>query len=359
MASIQDLIASKEYPKALQRLKAELQRSPKDPRLRLRYADVLLMAGKQREAVKELLDLADAHAADGFTAKAIALLKRVEKLEPRRADIKSRLKGLVQQKVSQAPSAPAPSGGGFEFGMEEFDPAEEIAIGSSPVSVDAPAPAPEPVPMPGFEPDPPAEPGPFGVEPAPEPQLDAAEPEPLEITPDPEPSPEPALLDSDLEGLDFVDVDPEPAAAPAPEGGDSFLNTPLFEGLSEDELMAVIQGLNFESFASGDIVVAEGAPGASMYIITTGRVKAFVKDREGHYRLVKELLEGDFFGEVSVLTGRPRTATVTAASDCELLELDRPTLDAITEKYPRVHQVLKKFHEKRAQATVEALLKKG
>lgn len=349
MASIQDLIASKDYPKALQRLRAELKRSPKDPRLRLRYADVLLMAGKQREGVKELLDISDAHAADGFTAKAIALLKRVEKLEPRRADIKSRLANLVHEKVSEAPSAPRASGGGFEFGMEEFDPSEEIAIGGPPVSVDAPAP--ERVPMPAFEPEP---------EPAPEPQPAAApaEPEPLEITPDPEPAP----LDTDFEGLDFVDVEPdvEPEpAAPAPPGGGSFLNTPLFEGLSEEELMAVISGLNFESFASGDVVVAEGAPGESMYIITTGRVKAFVKDRKGHYRLVKELLEGDFFGEVSVLTGRPRTATVTAAADCELLELDRPTLDAITEKYPRVHEVLKRFHEKRAQATVEALLKKG
>jgi hypothetical protein len=355
MASLQDLIASKDYPKALQRLQAELQRNPRDPRLRLRYADVLLLADKQREGVKELLDIADAHAADGFTAKAIALLKRVEKLEPRRADIKSRLKNLVQQKVSQAPSPPSPSGGGFQFGMEEFDPSEEISIGGPPVSVAAP----EPVPVPEFEPElipePEPEPEPLAIEPEPlaiEPEPLAIEPEPLAITADPEPVP----LDSDMEGLDFVDIDPEPPP-PAEEPG-SFLSSPLFEGLSEDELMAVIQGLNFESFASGDIVVAEGAPGASMYILTTGRVKAFVKDREGHYRLVKELGEGDFFGEVSVLTGRPRTATITAAADCEVLELDRPTLEAITARFPRVHAVLKKFHEKRAQATVEALLKK-
>jgi hypothetical protein len=319
---------------------------------------VLLMADRQRDGVKELLDIADMHASDGFTAKAIALLKRVEKLEPRRADIKSRLKNLVQQKVSQAPSAPSP-GGGFEFGMEEFDPSE-IAIGGSPVSVEAP----DPVPMPTFEPEPQPAPAPAPViepEPEPEPALEfdlpVAEPAPLEISPDPEPA-APLPLDDDLEGLDFVELDPEPEEAPGAEQR-SFLNSPLFEGLSEEELMAVIQGLNFESFAAGDIVVAEGAPGTSMYIITSGSVKAFVKDAKGHYRLVKELLEGDFFGEVSVLTGRPRTATVTAAADCELLELDRKTLDAITARYPRVHAVLKKFHEKRAQATVEALLKKG
>jgi len=51
MASIQDLIASKDYPKALQRLKEELRSSPRDPRLRLRYADVLLMAGQCRAPI--------------------------------------------------------------------------------------------------------------------------------------------------------------------------------------------------------------------------------------------------------------------------------------------------------------------
>lgn len=352
MTSVQDLIAAKQYSKALKRLQAELAQKPKDPRLRLRFADVLIMDGKPREAVGALLELADDHAKEGFTAKAIAVLKRVEKLEPRRADIKSRLARLVHEKVSQAPSAPS-GGGGFEFGMEEFDPSEEISIGGAPVSVEAPAPQPsrpEPEPFPPepeFNPEPLPEPEPFGVA-----------PEPLEITPEPEIEPDPAPLafddTGDLEGLDGITLDPEPA----PASEKSFLSSPIFAGLSEEELMAFIAGLNFDSYATGDILVAEGAPGDSLFILTEGRVKAFVKGPKGHYKLVKELGEGDFFGEVSVLTGKPRTATITAAADCEVLELDRPTLDAITRKYPRVREVLKKFHEKRAQATVEALLRK-
>jgi CRP-like cAMP-binding protein len=64
--------------------------------------------------------------------------------------------------------------------------------------------------------------------------------------------------------------------------------------------------------------------------------------------------EGDFFGEISLLTGGPRTATVTAATRCELLELDRATLDEIARAHPRVLDVLRRFSEERAAATAGA-----
>ena len=48
-----------------------------------------------------------------------------------------------------------------------------------------------------------------------------------------------------------------------------------------------------------------------------------------------------------MLTGSPRTATVVAAAPCELLELDRATLDGITATHPRVREVLQRFYEQR------------
>jgi cAMP-dependent protein kinase regulator len=58
--------------------------------------------------------------------------------------------------------------------------------------------------------------------------------------------------------------------------------------------------------------------------------------------------EGTFFGEISILSGKPRTATVTAATHCELLELDRSTLDEITKTHPHVQSVLEEFYIQRA-----------
>ena len=116
------------------------------------------------------------------------------------------------------------------------------------------------------------------------------------------------------------------------------MSNPLFIGFSPDELVAILQGLNLHTYEPGDIIISQGDPGNSLFILTTGTVKAFINNK-----FVKDLDEGSFFGEVAILTGQPRTATITAKTQCELLELDRGTLDAISISHPHVQQVLQDF----------------
>ena len=71
-----------------------------------------------------------------------------------------------------------------------------------------------------------------------------------------------------------------------------------------------------------------------------------------------ELGPGDFFGEVSLLTGRPRTATITASTEITAIELDSESLDRIAEGHPEVRKVLEDFYERRAKDTVEAVIKR-
>ncbi len=300
--TVEGLVARKDYAKALELIQAQLERRPRDDRLRLQQADVLIAAGREREAVAQLMALADEQAADGFAAKAIAILKRIEKIAPGRQDVGDRLAHPIQEKVRHAPGGrPAASAGPApEFGLEEFDPDAELPAA-------APAPA-------------------------------------------------PAVDEDDLEGLDYIAAaEPEPAPV---EERRAFVSTPLFEGFSQEELVAVIRGLRLLTFAPGDILVAEGGPGDSLFILASGSVKAFVRNPKGQYVKVNELGEGAFFGEIAVLTGKPRTATITAASPCEVLELDRAALDAITASHPRVREILKQFHEQRAQDTVQAMIRK-
>jgi hypothetical protein len=302
--TVEGLVARKSYAKALELIEAQLERRPRDDRLRLQQADVLIAAGREKEAAGQLMALADEQAADGFAAKAIAILKRIEKIAPGRQDVGDRLAHLIQEKVRHAPGGrPAVSAGPPpEFGLEEFDPDAELPAA-------APAPAP-----------------------------------PVEA--------------DDLEGLDYIAAT-EPESEPAPaEERKAFVSTPLFEGFSEQELVALIRGLKLLTFAPGDILVAEGGPGDSLFILASGSVKAFVRNPKGQYVKVSELGEGAFFGEIAVLTGKPRTATITAASPCEVLELDRAALDAITIAHPRVREILKQFHEQRAQDTVQAMIRK-
>jgi CRP-like cAMP-binding protein len=109
----------------------------------------------------------------------------------------------------------------------------------------------------------------------------------------------------------------------------------------------VIQGLRLLAFERGEVILREGDPGASLYMLTAGRVRAFRKDASGKQNAIGDLQEGAFFGEISILTGHPRTASVVALSRCELLELDRPTLDEITKTHAHVWDVLREFARQR------------
>lgn len=309
-SGLPELLAKKQFAKAVEMAQAQLKGRPRDGRLRLQLADTLIAASRGREAVPLLREMADELAAEGFAAKAIAILKRIQKIDPGRLDVEKRLASVIAERArvdaAQAPSVPtptpAPFRGGFEIGMEEigFESPEEPPADEEAVSA-------EPDPLGDFEPV---------VE------ADAA---------------------IDLEAPD-PDPEPEPAGPPPPA---------LFPGFSADELVAVMAGLRLVTFGPGELVVAEGEPGDSLFLLTSGSVKAWIRNREGRYVLVRRLGEGDFFGEISVLTGSPRTATVVAASACELLELDRPTLDGITAAHPRVRDVLQQFYEQRIATSAD------
>ena len=149
-----------------------------------------------------------------------------------------------------------------------------------------------------------------------------------------------------------------PAAAPEPVFKQKTPKSPLFEVLNETERNALIKEMELEQHEEGAVIISEGEPGTSMFVISSGEVKVYTRgsaQQTGSVYLAK-LGEGDFFGEVSVLTGKPRTATITAAAPTELLRLDKDKLDNALSKYPGIRKVLDDFYKKRAKHTVEAMI---
>jgi cAMP-dependent protein kinase regulator len=132
--------------------------------------------------------------------------------------------------------------------------------------------------------------------------------------------------------------------------------SPLFEVLSEDERNALVREMELESHDEGSVIISEGQPGSSMYIIASGEVKVFTNGAGGSSLYLARLGEGDFFGEVSMLTGKPRTATITASQRTELLRLDKEKLDNALATYPGIRKVLNDFYQRRAEHTVEAMI---
>jgi len=153
------------------------------------------------------------------------------------------------------------------------------------------------------------------------------------------------------------------AASGAPAKGEPMFSrelpqSPLFEVLNDVERSALVKEMDLEQHREGDIIITEGEPGSSMYVIAHGEVKVYTRGtgKTGSSIYLAKLGEGDFFGEVSVLTGKPRTATITASQPTELLRLDKEKLDNALGKYPGIRKVLDAFYKKRAKHTVEAMI---
>lgn len=157
----------------------------------------------------------------------------------------------------------------------------------------------------------------------------------------------------------------EPVAPPVPRAREAarvLPKSPLFEKLAHAEREAVIVEMVLQQFDEGDIIITEGETGSSLYVVVSGEVKVYTQGTRGEHLYLASLGEGDFFGEVSVLTGKPRTATITASQHSELLRLDKDKLDKVIAKHPNVRTTLDDFYKRRASQTVEAMienLKKG
>ncbi|MFN3740024.1 MAG: cyclic nucleotide-binding domain-containing protein [Thermodesulfovibrionales bacterium] len=128
--------------------------------------------------------------------------------------------------------------------------------------------------------------------------------------------------------------------------------TPEFlKSLPGDEKKRIMEGLNILTFNKGDIVIEEGDSGDSIYLIKSGRAKVSTHVL-GKVIELAILDKGDIFGEVAFLTGRPRTATVTAIERLEVLEFTRPVLERIIERDPSILKTLQDFYYSRLQNTI-------
>jgi len=254
------LLLRGDYEAAAEAIRARLTQGSADLRLRNQLGDALVGAGRIPEALAEYQMLADAYAVDGFTAKALAIWKKMARLAPGDEGLLHRIAASQSGRVERGPSLP-----------------------SRPAS---------------------------------------------QRVSDPE-----------------VEASYDRRAEP-----------PGFPEFLPAELAAVAGHLEHRRFVEGEGIVAEGDAGDAFYIIAEGLVSVTVRSRQGAEIELATLGAGEFFGEVAVIKGRKRTATITARGDCEVLELTRADLDKVVATHPRVRSVLEEFIHRRAERTVEALV---
>jgi hypothetical protein len=242
------LIARGSYPRAIELLERRLAEGQEGASQIQLLATLYARTGSSQKAATLLLPLVDHFAEAGFIAKSVAVLKKIERLEPGQQEIEERLAQLIRQQQTEID------------GVEETKYAREAA----------------------------------------------------------------PIVDS-----------------------------PLFPGFSSRELVALIRGLGLSSFEAGEIVVSEGEPGNSLFVLASGSVRVYARDQAGRNHQIRVLEPPQFFGEVSLFDGTPRTATVVAATPCELLRLDRATLAMIGTKHPDLPRALQRAYTQRSGSPEE------
>jgi small-conductance mechanosensitive channel len=107
----------------------------------------------------------------------------------------------------------------------------------------------------------------------------------------------------------------------------------LFAPLSVDETGMLAQAAVRHIFAPGELVIRAGEPGSSMFVLHHGRVQVQVNEN-GRARSIATLNEGDFFGEMALFTGEPRTANIVALEETEVLEIGHAAMKRVFDANP-------------------------
>ena len=117
--------------------------------------------------------------------------------------------------------------------------------------------------------------------------------------------------------------------------------------LSAAELGKLVQQVSIQSFAAGETAVHQGEPGDSFYIIKKGRVEVIVEKAEGEEAVVATLGQGNFFGEMSLLTGAVRTASIHVKEDAEFIVINKENFRSTLANNPSIAESMSQLLSER------------
>lgn len=299
------------WPQVVDEHRRIVKVAPNDLANRQKLADALARVGRPAEAIHEYQQVVGAYAVDGFLLKAMALCKVILAIDPAHTQTQQTLALLYAQKKT------AP--GGITL------PASMSAAAIAPAARSARPPLPS--------------------------QGDAAPIEWSDIlntgelrvaasfvadsNAPPQETQEIQLEDSDVLVLDEF-------AVPA---------IPLFGELDTDAFVAILERMNLKHVEAGQVLVREGAAGSSMLIVVQGRVDVLRGAGEASLKIA-EMGDGAVFGEMALLSEASRFATVTAKTDCILLELTRKVYDETAAAHPSVAAGVEHFYRERLLANL-------
>ncbi len=123
----------------------------------------------------------------------------------------------------------------------------------------------------------------------------------------------------------------------APNAATLLRSTAIFRELSNDQLAEIWSRAKVHNLLRGGILVRQNTPSDSVYVVVSGRFEVWIEGKTG---AVAEIGVGEPIGEIGFFSGAPRTATIIAARDSVVLELDRTSFDSVARQVPEIYQPL-------------------
>ena len=114
----------------------------------------------------------------------------------------------------------------------------------------------------------------------------------------------------------------------------------LFAHADDRILAEFARGLRRRRFKRNEVIFHQGDPGDSLHILATGSAKVVLPSVEGDEAIIATLRPGDFFGELALLDGAPRSATATALEPSETMSLPRDAFQQLLDRDPRLRDAL-------------------
>ena len=166
------------------------------------------------------------------------------------------------------------------------------------------------------------------------------------------------IRSASVEDLDILD-EKEKAEFWTKRLQDVISSIPFFSSLDEFEHKKLTDTATLHGFNGGEMIIRQWDPGRSIYVVLNGRVSVFIRDHYGNQLELAILGESEFFGEISFLTGQPRSANVKAVDKSMLLELSYTSMRELVNENAKVKKVLIEYYRKRLRDIKERRANQG
>lgn len=117
----------------------------------------------------------------------------------------------------------------------------------------------------------------------------------------------------------------------------------LFGPLDQTTLQDIEQQIEWVHLHRDEMLFRQGDAGDSLYIVVSGRLRVVFEDEDGNESVLGELGRGESVGEMALITGEPRSASIYTIRDTQLLKLSKVAFDEITKRYPQVMMAIAKI----------------